>query len=445
MKHLALFFSLMLFPVAAVFADTLGSIKSDSKEVMRELLDEQENIIGIDLLVAGAYKDGPFYSRWGHAFLVFINKKEKKYYNNVAISFVADVDQSESALGTYVKGFTGGFNLTTETDYFYYFWEKHIINEGRPLERIIIPINADIKRELFNQLAKIQHDSSTLGSYKFISNNCVGAASNILKEAGVPLPDTLIVPSKASQAFIDENISPYPFQQVQSSNPEASNILKYLYERKITNYNQIDEKIIQDLIAKFGADSTLSFLEKDQAAFFTYIKVFEQKYGHLLRKNAMTESFKTFSYQYTLCEDQTCTDSIVAKERKNYSKQVFSENAFRRHQKFMNAPSKENAYSRHVGLLIQSQKNLGESLDLFENEEPLQKSFTSKFVAYRGGMLNLKLRQDDTHEYGLKIPMIEKEGKLYLEGKVCIDLKAKKFTDNCGIILDNNMYKVFAY
>jgi hypothetical protein len=453
MKQLAVITYLILLTCSSAFGSDLSNLKSDSQEVVRELLGEEENILGVDLQIAAGYKDGPFYSRWGHAFLVFINKKEKKYYNNIALNFVADMTAlgSQTVVDTYVRGLTGGYQFTIEADYFYYFWEKHMVNEGRPLERIIIPLNAQIKRALFKKLREIYEDPKKLGSYKFISNNCVGAASSVLKAAGLPLEDKLVIPANAGKVFVDAGITPYPITRIESFTSNVPKIVEYLKDNKITTFAQFTDQLISELVRQFGAESTLALIEKDKNLLNAHGFRFERQYGHLFRKTMMGKSFKNPETIYTLCEDLYCAEQVLNEEQSEFGQDVFGQTALQRHQTLNAIPKSSSAYALHLSQLVEAQKKFSQTLALFTVDKTAKnETITYDIEGFEQGRLSLvtfikNTKSGEVQEYSLRLPLDQKGNILYLNNRACVDLGDKKLTNNCGIIREQNTYKLIAY
>ena len=68
MKNLLNLYSLAL--VIMLGASTVvqaSGLDTPTEIVMDELFASQDDIIGVDIHVAGSYEGGPIFSRWGHA------------------------------------------------------------------------------------------------------------------------------------------------------------------------------------------------------------------------------------------------------------------------------------------------------------------------------------------------------------------------------------------
>ena len=455
MKNLLNLYSLAL--VIMLGASTVvqaSGLDTPTEIVMDELFASQDDIIGVDIHVAGSYEGGPIFSRWGHAFIVFINKNEKHYYNNVALSLVADVplDADESIVSLYAKGLYGSFPLKFDSDYFYYFWDKYIINESRPLERITFPLNEELKNSLFDKLKNAYADPTVLGTYKFINNNCIVAVSKLLKSAGIPLNNVPFVPINSKKYYKKAGISVTVSEKVTSSTKNTPKIFEELKEKNILTYEQINEELLTDFAYRYGIGSVVKFLSFDRYLHFKYTKVLIEKFKSDYESEAMSASFKADPVQYILCEDEACAQSVIDFERRNLPRDTFAANAFIRHSKSQKE-KEENPYTLHNRIIAKASKPLAQkmsfkgikkgkndvfnfSLGHFDLEEQLMEVNIIKVDRGRSG---------GAQSYKVKVPMTKSGKILKLRDRDCVDLETKEFLNNCGVIEEDNRFALYAY
>lgn len=452
--------ALYLFLICALSASILeaSEIKTETSIVLDELFSNSDDIVGVDLHVAGGYEDGPFYSRWGHAFMVFVNKNEKRYYNNVAISLVANINEEQESLGflgplsLYYKGMVGSYPLVVDADYFYYFWQRHVLNEGRPLERISIGLNDVIKDKLLSMLKEYFHDPSKMGSYKFVGNNCVVALSHLLKEAGVPLDDVPVIPLNAKESYSEAGVVSVPTEMVVSPVLNTQKIAQAFSELNITTYEQVNMKLLKELAEKFGADSVYAFLSLDRGLSIYYGDEFKAMFEDELAKNAMKKSFEAHPSLYSLCEDLSCAKNIITAEKKYYGQNTYAKNAFRRHA-LANSVEGDNIYIRHNQILVEAGKPEARSVELEDVPVASSQKVRFKIQDYIEDESVLVLKAFGQRNYPRKrqfvylrkVQMQKRGESLYFQGKKCVDLKKNEFHGNCGIIKEERIFKLYAY
>lgn len=426
--------------------------------VMQELFASQDDIVGVDVHVAGGYEDGPIFSRWGHAFLVFVNKNEKHYYNNIAISLVADIpiaknpEEQDGMLEMYGKGLFGGYSLTFDGDYFYYFWDRYVLNESRPLERLAIPMNDEIRAKFFDNLRKGYKDPSRLGSYKFITNNCIVAVSNLLKDSGIPLESSPLIPLNAKKHYKNSAVTTAPDEKVGSSTKNLPKLVEDIQEREIKTYGEFTKELINELAQKYGAGALLKFVSSDRYLYFHFGKYISETFALELQSDSMAKSFTAYEQMYELCGNQTCARDLLLLEEEVYSNEVFAANNFQRHSLSAGA-SEENAYSKHMKLMVDAAKPMSATMTLsgIKAKNGLKFEFTPKAYDQEKGLLSLdiikvKKGKTTTANYlRALIPMEVTGTSAGFEGKECVDLATMEFKNNCGVIIENGKAKLTAY
>jgi len=470
---------------STVYANS--EIKSDPKEVIAELLEKRSDIIGIDLLIAGEYADGPLFSRYGHAFIVFVDKhNENRYYDNIALSIVADIPAVDSlgrgdpAAGgftniankvidtsvLYFKGTVGAYDLMIEADYFYYFWNTYIRREKRPLERVIIPLNGEIKEKLMNQFLRISQSPDVLGSYKFFTNNCIVALTSFLRAGGIPVQYNPKIPNNAAAAYRKSHIAAAPIEKLNSEYAVVRDIAEYLKENKILTLNQFTDVVIQTLIDKFGV-TAVYYLFESISGFPVHVKyAFYDKYRQgISKKNGLVNGFTSINKLYSLCTDIDCARAYLVAEKKAFSKIELAEAMIRRHQDIAKMRKIDNPYKLHKKLLVAAGKELVGS-----------KKFAR--VAARGKLVTFDYRVWDDGDGGvdleicvlenspiancnspfahkgnrrkhyakMKMQVSETEKNIYNDqGEPCLDVAAGKFIGGCGLVLEGQAIYFYHY
>ncbi|MGE3611818.1 MAG: DUF4105 domain-containing protein [Bacteriovoracaceae bacterium] len=448
---------MILFKFTSVLAG-VNLLDTANQQVIEEMLEVEEDIIGVDLVVAGGYEDGPFYSRWGHAFLVLINKNEKHYYNNIALTFFADTSGAkDSVMKTYLKGIRGKFKLTMELDYFYYFWQQYLIGEGRPLKRIMIPLTSISKRNLIGKIKEYFTKPEILGQYEFLSRNCVIAATELLKDAGVPIEGHPVIPLNAADYFQKNNVTQVPVKQIETAPVELKKIDKFLKDKKITKVGQINFELLDSMVIQFGIDEIWKFINLNSSLSIKFGHQFEKKYQKELEPYTLNNSFKTMSELYELCESSECGSKYLDQLRKSLSDTDFRDNLFWRHQQ-LSRIELDNPYTKHARLVFEEFKSLGHQEVLLETDKNFF-SFSVEKVEGEQVYLNVCLsetmmgnhcfessRDDDYIEFQEIKVSLKKMGKiLYLNERACFDGLKRKFTSNCGLVKEGHALKLVGY
>ena len=106
-----------------------------------------DEIIGLELIIA-AKSDIRVESKFGHAMFRFVDN-DTDPGNDITISFVADVDSPE--LST-VGGITGKYSIYPVVKSMRLFIKQYIKDDGRPLERHIIPSSPEMRKDLITTL-----------------------------------------------------------------------------------------------------------------------------------------------------------------------------------------------------------------------------------------------------------------------------------------------------
>jgi hypothetical protein len=104
-------------------------------------------IIGLELIIA-AKSNIRVESKFGHSMFRFVDNDDNPG-NDITVSFVADVDSPE--LST-VGGITGKYSIYPTLKSMRLFIKQYIKDDGRPLERHIVPSSKKMREDLINTL-----------------------------------------------------------------------------------------------------------------------------------------------------------------------------------------------------------------------------------------------------------------------------------------------------
>lgn len=451
---------LFLFFCSFSFASLL-EISTETDTVISELIKQKDDIIGVDLYVAGGYENAAFYSQWGHAFLVFVNKNEPYYYNNITLSFEGnaqgiDVSKISGLLNLYLSGAIGTMDLIINGDYFYYFWQKHIFQEGRPFERIIIPLDQETKNNLINKISDFQKKPELLGNYSFLKQNCVGAAVRLLKESGLPLRKIPVIPLNARDSFDKSRLTYTPSEVIQSSYSKQIEMAQYLKENNLVTFGDFNKELINLLVEKFGANAVYALIAKNDYLFTQYAADIMSTYSDEISKNNMLEDYQTYPEFYQLCTGIECAKQVVEKEKQVYPESDFAQNAFQRH--LNNTSIKlEDIYSKHYSLLASQTRKYSQIIRLHPTVNNSSNSKPDQVIIgdFNNGKIHLKIKEDILRSVGskkdtltifeTKVPVRQDGDELYLLGRKCINLATKSFTPNCGVLIEDGFYQLVVY
>ena len=441
-------------------------ISTDNHSVFNELQANKKDIVGIDLFVAGGYEDAPVYSRWGHAFIVFIDKNEK-YYNNTALSLVADIPSSElestlTHLMLYPKAFVGIYPFTFELDYFYYFWQRYVLDEKRPLERISIPFPDQVKAKFFTLLEDYYKSPQKLGGYAFATNNCIVALAKLLKDSGIPLKSIPRIPLNTKDTMIESGLINAPIEKINSHVRNVPEIYKYLEHKEISNYGEFNFGLIDDLIELYGVASTYYIVENDIILFQKYSQYIIEKYADSTDFVRMQTGFSKNLESYVLCDNIKCAKGFSENQAKLYKSDQIAETNFLRHRSSLLVADneKQNPYTKHLNLVVRNNKvHLKEKILLKAPKQHFDQIdyrivdfYPSNNLLHLKIYLNKNTNDGDGHAERMKkaqqdfyISMQESDSLVFFRGKKCINLEQKRFLKNCGILYENGAYKLIAY
>jgi hypothetical protein len=161
---------------------TLEDVRKDFELRQRQLLHSAEGLVGLELVVA-APSHRAIESRWGHAFLRFVDGDDNPF-NDLILGFVGWVDTESLDV---IKGLTGGYALYPAVMSTSDVVLEYVQNEGRPLLRLPLITTAQERRAVLKLFAHwIQNPEAGFGRYTFLENNCAGALIRILEASGLP-------------------------------------------------------------------------------------------------------------------------------------------------------------------------------------------------------------------------------------------------------------------
>lgn len=301
-----------------VFREALDSYIKSNDSIFQYLVNRNPNeIVGVEVIIA-AGTDSAVYSKWGHALLRFVDN-DGIWSNDITLNFVALVNTPKLSL---FKGVTGGYEVLPEIKTLYDFWLQYVQTEDRSLERYIIPTTPELVKKLLATLKSWREDSSKLGNYKFIGNNCVGVLSKLLSESGIiPSHKKAIVPTNFGTKLDEMFLSPFEKLVVKSPFyilPKVANLLD-ISPDELLNGTSWPNDATEKLFANLSNDE-LMFLYQSVPLLPDDVS------SAILKKiNDKTNSknFKSFlgfapvpETLYHMCFDKTCANQIFKAERK---------------------------------------------------------------------------------------------------------------------------------
>lgn len=227
---------------------------------LEKLISQSDRIIGLEVIIAAGAPE-PFYSRFGHALLRFVDDNNL-WSDDLTLSFVADLNEPELSIS---KGLFGGYSITAEVKPLNEFWFDYARNEERPLERHIIPATREEIRELIGVLESWRDAPSKAGNYTFTSNNCAGVLTKLFEEAG--FTHSVIkptIPTRVPNWLERSFLSPFPHLQVKTPGPvlKKARTLLGVTERELISGKKWPADAAETLLAQFDeAELKLLFQE----------------------------------------------------------------------------------------------------------------------------------------------------------------------------------------
>lgn len=167
------------------------SIQTNAERAAKEMVRDH---IGLELLTAGSTTNH-ISSVFGHSLIRFIDNDDDSL-NDLIVGFeMLDIGDGKGL----EKGLNGG-NISVPTVMtMAEFLLRYGMNEGRSLDRTIIPTTPEITSRLKSVFLNIIRVPSLPGDYRFFSNNCMTILKKALGAAGYVLPVTLVdIPAQQS-------------------------------------------------------------------------------------------------------------------------------------------------------------------------------------------------------------------------------------------------------
>ncbi|OUR97301.1 hypothetical protein A9Q84_13325 [Halobacteriovorax marinus] len=141
---------------------------------------ERGEIIGLELIIA-AKSDIRIESKFGHALIHFVDNDQDPG-NDIAVSFVADVDAPETSN---VAGLVGRYSIYPLVKTMRLFIRQYIKQDERPLERHIIPSSEKMREDLINTLMTWWDE--ILEGEEVVYNKSLVKATKKAKKKGIEL------------------------------------------------------------------------------------------------------------------------------------------------------------------------------------------------------------------------------------------------------------------
>lgn len=115
---------------------------------LQERLNKNQ-IVGLELVIA-APTESAIESRWGHSMMRFVDNVGTAS-DDIMFGFVAEVDDLKI---NYVKGVLGSYPTYPALQSLRLFNQQYIKDQDRPLERIIVPSNDSIRKQIIEKLVQ---------------------------------------------------------------------------------------------------------------------------------------------------------------------------------------------------------------------------------------------------------------------------------------------------
>ncbi len=309
--------------IAKWWAQKQEEAKTSNQKYLEELVSNEENIIGIEVIVA-AGSDNEAYSRWGHAMLRFIDN-DKDFSNDLVLSLAAWV--STPVIDNW-KGLKGDYPMSVSIRPLGEFWKEYLTGEKRPLNRFIIPTNSRLRKNLISKVfswATTEEGKKELGNYTFLSNNCAGALSHLFTTSGFPTNYFQAKIPTHFESWLNKALLS-PFQKlVVGNNVALINELKTLLNvseedlyRGVNwpsdSFNMINNHFSDIQIKKI----MLEIPRMPGSVMRALVKIHNYRNG-----GARLEDVESFTYVpealYEICETAACTNSNLEIEAKVWS------------------------------------------------------------------------------------------------------------------------------
>ncbi len=201
----------------------LLSLSVFASEVSRLL--EAKNYRGIEIIINQS-DDNSLGSSGGHAFIRIVTDQ---YYNDVGVSFAADVKGQEIGWGIMPGLISGEYSSVMQIDPFTKMWENYIKVEKRGMQRYALQLSIAQVESVLLILNKWESNRTLLGDYKLLSSNCVVLIYRLLQEAKIiSKQNAPVTPFELEQFIYRNKLSLFPSTEVSFYNEELQALFSLL-------------------------------------------------------------------------------------------------------------------------------------------------------------------------------------------------------------------------
>lgn len=152
---------------------TLHSNRAD------ELISNRDKIIGVEILITG--RSYSLASSFGHTLLRFIYQDDA----SINISIVSFVARPEEETFSTWKAATSKYSFIPEVMSLQEVWKKYYLEQNREITRYILDLNPQQLNRFIDVAFIYIQNPKRLNGYNFFRNNCMGAVSRVLIDAGL--------------------------------------------------------------------------------------------------------------------------------------------------------------------------------------------------------------------------------------------------------------------
>ena len=143
--------------------------------------------VGIEILIAGS-TTSQIASVFGHSLIRLIDE-DGNPLNDTIIGFeMMGLGKGDDM----IKGLKGGYETIPRVMDMATFLVRYGLNEGRSLERIVLPSTPETIARLKKAILNVLSVPDIVGDYTFFGNNCLTVLRNVLGFAGYPTPNGII-------------------------------------------------------------------------------------------------------------------------------------------------------------------------------------------------------------------------------------------------------------
>lgn len=290
-----------------------------SKSLSRDLLKNQNHIIGIEYITAAA-SGTDIAGKFGHSMLRFVDD-DGVPANDIVLSFEA---LTPTSTYTIQDGIFGGYSSFAHFDTFSSFWTKYVRDESRPLYRYIIPTNILQRNKLIETLYQYSENPSILGGYTFFDNNCAGMLANLFIQVGISSHRKFIngrIPVRLETWLAEALLSPYP--ALLARPPLAiinklRKVLKLEREKEINAYNLWPANSGDLLLKNFSREELLYLYQELWDLPYEISSEISKKYNYRNGESDFSKiiGMRTVENQfYQICEDLECGVAVMNAEK----------------------------------------------------------------------------------------------------------------------------------